>query len=375
MSGMGARSTFEVSGPTGQPQLIDTENLVFWVAVVATVYSGFHWIQTIPAEPLVQALPAINWAAMIQWALYGGVLLAVIYHHQLFVRRSRVIVTGAVLWGGIVATWFASKANAAGQDLLVHRFGIDAGSDWVLAIAATTNEESLKVLGVIVLVLLPLTRVRSTLDGLFYGMIIGLAFQVFEDYIYTIQNSTDLSYVFGYLIARGFVSGLFAHAMYTGITGAGIGFFVSRRDLALGVRIAVAVGAFAAAWTVHLLWDSPLLNDLPGGRFTTILVKGIPTLAIIVFSLRAARNSERAAWNRFVEARIDSSLLTSDDVAALQTLRTRRAARSAAADAGGRRAKEAEHVRQNTLLRYVQAVAEEGVDSERAQRHRDGLVD
>lgn len=88
----------------------------------------------------------------------------------------------------------------------------------------------LKTLGVVVLVLLPLAGVRSTLDGCFYGMMIGLGFAVVEDYLYTNQYAGDLGTVANDVWTRGLVDGLWTHAVYTGIVGAGIGYLVSRRD-------------------------------------------------------------------------------------------------------------------------------------------------
>ena len=144
--------------------------------------------------------------------------------------------------------WFAANANTALESIFTQVFSPEWNQRWGLAISAATNEESLKLLGVIVLVLLPLTCVRSTLDGLFYGMMVGLGFQVVEDYMYTVGQAFTLGDALNFLFTRGVVAGLFAHAVYTGITGAGLGYLISRRDKSMGMRILVAVAAFAAAW-------------------------------------------------------------------------------------------------------------------------------
>lgn len=80
------------------------------------------------------------------------------------------------------------------------------------------NEESLKLLGVAALFLLPRARLVSALDGLFRGAVLGLGFLVVEDYIYTVQQSAGVGDVVGFLVSRGFVAGLFAHASYTAPT-------------------------------------------------------------------------------------------------------------------------------------------------------------
>lgn len=369
------QSTFQIEGgPTGRPQLVDTVNLVFWVALLVTVYSALNLFREITAIPTLQILPALGWAAVIQWTFYAAAFLILVSRHQLFVRRSPFIVAGALAWGGLVATYFASKANAAFQDLIVHWFGLNTDEVWITAFAAATNEEILKVLGVIVIFMLSKTMARSTLDGMFYGAMVGLGFQVVEDFLYTVQQSFDLYGVFGFLIDRGFIAGLFAHAVYTGVTGAGIGFFVSRRDKPMVLRIAVAVGCFSLAWLTHLIWDSPMFSDL-GNGFLTVLVKGIPILAAALFGLRLARRTERDSWNRFVEEIIDPSVLTASDSAALQSHQTRRSAQKRAGEAAGDVASKTVRNLQEAQLRYVQTVAEEGPSSTRAQQWRDRITD
>ena len=57
-----------------------------------------------------------------------------------------------------------------------------------------------------------------------------LGFQVVEDFTYTIQQSADLSSVVGFLFVRGLLTGIFSHAAYTAVTGAGLGYCIARRD-------------------------------------------------------------------------------------------------------------------------------------------------
>ncbi len=361
--------------PLGRAHLIDTQSFVFWVFAVVVVYSGIHLFSSISHNQGVQAFPANNWLALVQWTLYGGVFLGVVYSHQLFVRRSAWVTVGALAWGGVAATWFASQANASLQDIFSHWFALDFNERWGVALSAATIEELLKTLGLVVLALLPLAKVRSTLDGWFYGMMIGLGFQVFEDYLYTVSQSGDLTQVFQFLIQRGFFTGLWAHAIYTGIVGVGVGYFVSRKDRSFLVRLGVAVGLFAVAWFFHFIWDAPLLNDWLGdsrGAFlATVLIKGLPALGIMLLVLRWGRNHERTVWAKFVRDHISRDLVSDADTEALLSRRSRRTAQKSAKKSGGHHAAEKQRQLQRAQLTYVQTVSEEGAQSLRAREAAD----
>jgi RsiW-degrading membrane proteinase PrsW (M82 family) len=356
----------------GRAHLVDTQSFVFWVFAVAVVYSGIHLFSNITSSPVLQVNPAVGWWALILWSLYAIAFLAIIYHHQLFVRRSAWVTVGALLWGGVVATWFAVKANAAMEDLFDHWFAADFNDRWGTAIAAATNEELLKTLGIVVLLLLPLARVRSTLDGWFYGCMIGLGFQVVEDYIYTTAEAGDLGGVWEFVLQRGFIAGLWAHAVYSGIIGAGVGYLVTRKDQPLAKRILIAVGLFAVVWFFHFAWDAPYLNERfgesTGGFLAVVLIKGLPALLTLLLVVRWGRDHERKVWTAFVDGTIDPDIVSEQEAADLLSRRSRRAARRRAGHEGGRRAGHLRKRLQLAQLRYVQDVQETGADSTHAKQ-------
>jgi RsiW-degrading membrane proteinase PrsW (M82 family) len=363
--------------PTGRPTLFDLQSFVFWIFVAVVVYGGIHTYSAITGAPILAVAPGIGWLALVLWALYGAAFLAIVYTHQLFVRRSPLITVAALLWGAFAATWFASHANAALEDVFSHWFALDFNDRWGAAIAAATNEESLKLLGLVALVLLPLAGVKSVLDGFYYGAMIGLGFQVVEDYTYTILNSANNTDVVGFIFTRGFVGGIWSHALYTGIAGAGVGYLVSRRDRPWLTRIGVAVGLFAVAWGFHFLWDTPFLNDWVGDSFGAQLlafaIKGVPALITLLVILRWGRNQERRVWSEFVDGNVDRELISEAEARALLDRKSRKAARKEASDAKGRKAGRLQKHLQYAQLRYAQSVAEEGADSARATEKADSI--
>jgi RsiW-degrading membrane proteinase PrsW (M82 family) len=354
--------------PVGRPTLVDPESFVFWLLAVTVAFSGLYLVQEITSAPGVVALPAIGWLSLVEWTIYAIGFLSFVYHHQLFVRRSPLITLAAFAWGGVVSTWFAARANAALGDIFTHLWSTSFHEKWGASIAAASNEELLKATGLLVLVLLPRVRIRSTLDGWFYGTMIGLGFQVVEDYIFTVQQSNSLTEAVGFVIRRGFYSGLWAHAVYTGIVGAGVGYLVSRRDRTRFVRVGVFVALFAIAWLFHFAWDLPGINDWfgdgTGAFFLVILFKGVPALATLLFVVRRARVHERTVWSSYVHASVDRELVSEQEIVDLLSRHTRRAACARAASTGGSAQRHRCKALQRAQLAYVQAAMEDGTDGQ-----------
>ena len=143
------------------------------------------------------------------------------------------------------------------------------------------------------------------MDGFVYGAMVGLGFAVVEDVLYFIAifGGTPSGVLAGFYV-RVISSGLYGHVLYTGLSGMGIAYFVSRRgEETRSKRIGVAVLLFLVAAFGHFLWDSPLLNFFPG-RLDTVgdwlqiplaaAIKGIP--ARVRDRARQARPSARARW-------------------------------------------------------------------------------
>ena len=98
-----------------------------------------------------------------------------------------------------------------------------------------------------------------------------------------------------------------------------------------------------------------------------ILLKGAPALLILLLSLRWGREHERPEWSEFVDAHIDPALVTADDRVSLLDHAGRKAARKESHKWGGHKAAHARKALQTVQLEYVQAVREDGADSERAR--------
>jgi RsiW-degrading membrane proteinase PrsW (M82 family) len=289
-------------------------------------------------QQFVQSQPFWGPATLVVWAVYALPLLAAILAVDYFEREPAWLVAFAAAWGGLVATGLALSANQAVQTIVTTTGGANVAAQWGAAIAGPTDEEILKGLGIVVGALLARRRMRSPVDGFILGAVIGLGFQVVEDVVYTanvIGLGQDPAAAVGQMfLLRGIMGGLWSHAVYTGLTGLGIGYALTRTDWSRPVRVLAAVAGFVAAWSLHFLWNSPLLVDTTDWRL--VVVKGLPALLLLLAVLQRAQRADSAVYLPALAAVGTPLVATDDEIAALTDRRTRARARRAARATEGR---------------------------------------
>ncbi len=151
----------------------------------------------------------------------------------------------------LVATTVSIPASAALEDLVAKLGSPHLAADWGAALAAPTVEETAKTLGVVAIVLVARSQVNSVLDGVVYGAMVGLGFQIAEDIVFAVGavalagQGDQVQPVVATFLLRGFLSGVWSHTLFGALAGAGIGYLVVRRDRRLAHRIGVALLAGA----------------------------------------------------------------------------------------------------------------------------------
>lgn len=343
---------------------VDPRSLVFWVGIGLTVYGAIHLYPILLRS--VSTYPGPGTLAAILWAAYGLVLAVVLYKLELFERRSPATIVGAFVWGAVVVAGIGVVAAPAAHELVGKILGSDL-EDWVAAIAAPLVEEPLKMLGVVALAFIPGARIRSALDGLFFGLIVGLGFEVTESFLYTtqgaIQEGGTYAIVVLTFILRGIVGGLWNHPTFTGITGAGVGYFFASKASA-AKRWLVMLGSLLIAMVLHGFFDSPLLE---GNPFVASVVKGLPALILLLVLLRISRNRERAIFDAVGESDVPSDLVNADELQSLLTKSDRRKARKRIRKLSGVASAHALRRLQRAQVELVAAVGSDGLESKAAQ--------
>lgn len=349
---------------TAQPtrSFVDVRSLVFWVGGVLAVYGAIHIYPTVIGA--AQQAPQAAVVSAILWAAYGLVFALIVYRMELFERRSALTSLGAFLWGAVIVAGIGVTASPAMSDIVGGIIGTD--SEWIPAIAAPLSEEPLKMLGIIALAFIPGARIRTPLDGMYYGLLVGLGFEVTESFLFATQAGISMGGTVAPVVAsfvlRGIVGGLWNHPTFSAITGAGVGYFFSGVG-SLAKRWAVMIGTLIAAMFFHGLFDSPLL-EADGNVLVATLVKGLPAFVLLVVMFRMARNRERAIFAAAVDRDIPSDLITPEEGDTLLTKKARRRAARAVRKASGFAAGHAAKRLQRRQIELVSSIVDAGAESD-----------
>jgi RsiW-degrading membrane proteinase PrsW (M82 family) len=243
----------------------------------------------------------------------------------------------AFAWGGLVATTVSIPGSAALEDLVAKLGSPHLAADWGAALAGPTVEETAKTLGVVAIMLIARAQINSVLDGIVYGAMVGLGFQIVEDVVFSLAavalagQGDRVQPVVATFLVRGFLSGIWSHTLFGALGGAGLGYLVVRRDRSRAHRAGVAVLAVLGAWASHVLWNSPIFSDGLGnglsGLLTVLLLKGLPPLVLILLIVRRVHDNEADYYVAQLADVGDDELITNGELEVLGSGARRAAAR------------------------------------------------
>lgn len=353
--------------PVGVDGFFQPRRAAFWL-LVAFLALGLYTLVTM-FGPGLRVVPMAFFLGTTAWVLYTLPILLFFRRLDLFEELPWSGFALAFAWGGMGAVALALPANQAVQGLCAKLISPEFCAKWGPAMAGPTDEEPLKLLGVCLLVLVARNQFRTISSVMAVGAMVGLGFQVVEDLSYTVIGALnhvspdEVQPVVTMLVVRGFICGLWSHTAYTAVASFGVGYFVTRQHEPLGKRLVVAAGAFVFAWSMHFLWNSPLLVSGGGSNATAILVlplKGLPIVLAAILLWRVAQREERAHLAALAAHFVSPDLITADERAALGKIGRRRALRRALAKSHGRAAARLLARLQKIQLRLVRHTAEVG---------------
>ncbi|GAA4217286.1 PrsW family intramembrane metalloprotease [Actinocatenispora rupis] len=356
--------------PAAAGRTLSVRTPAFWMVLVLLGLGAWR-IGLIFADA-ARLYPQASVTAFILFALYAVPFILLVREVDYLEREPFVLLATAFAWGGVVATAMANVGNTAAVEILAKEFSPDFAARWGPALVGPTIEETLKALGVVAIVLLARRHVNSVVDGFVYGGLVGLGFQVVEDFIYSINavvlagDGDSIPPVVATFLVRGFLGGLWSHTLFTALVGAGVGYAVVREERPLRVRVGVAVLAYLGAWTLHFVWNSPLLGDGFGigvaGLIGALLLKGIPGFVAVLLLLHVARRHEAGYYLGRLNG-IEPVLVAPEEMDALVTARGRTAARKQAAAQAGLRADRAVRKLQRAQSRLAVEISRCGESS------------
>lgn len=316
--------------PAAETPLRLSRQAAFWLFLMllagSFIFVGVEQLTYFASAPGAWLLSIILLAAT---AIPAGLI---IYRLDQFEPEPASLIAVALIWGGVIALTFAGITNSSALTFLQHVMPASAVDSWGAAIVAPIDEEFYKGLGLVVIYLMARSEIGGAMDGLVYGAMIGLGFQVVENVQYFMlaagQSTGQVSAVVGMFFLRVVLSGLYSHMLFTGLLGFGFAYFVTQRSRSLGRRVGILTVCAVLAWAAHFVWNSPWLDSLgsqgAGAFVFSLIVKGLPFLALLVIMVIFARKREGQAFARLMASEVGGEAVTSEEFHILQSGRRRR---------------------------------------------------
>ena len=275
------------------------------------------------AVPSTAGLLVSALAAAMPVPLYTSVILWLDRHE----REPSWLLASAFVWGAVVATALAVVINTALEILLLIRLG----PEWALLLAAPVIapvvEESAKGAALLLIAWRLRHEFDNAVDGIVYGGLVGLGFAMTENVLYfgrayLAGGLPDVGFLF---LVRAVAVG-FAHSMFTGMAGAGLG--LARERPPGGGRWVLAVAGYLVGVGLHALWNlTALLGAIQGNPIRAVavdivalLLPGVWTLiGVLYFGWRR----ERRVIAEHLAAEIASGVVLAEELAVLTGPRAR----------------------------------------------------
>jgi RsiW-degrading membrane proteinase PrsW (M82 family) len=302
---------------------------LFWMLVGGCLlFVGIEQIGYFGSYPGAWLLSVVLLAAT---AIPAGII---IYRFDQFEPEPASLVAVAVVWGGVIAVTFAGLANELMFSFLQHVVPAVTVDSWAASLTAPINEELYKGAGLVIMYLMARREFDGVMDGLVYGAMIGLGFQVMENVQYFMLAAAgsdgEAGSVVSMFLLRVVLSGLYSHMLFTAFAGFGFAYFVTRREQTLTKRLGLLILCMALAWAAHFVWNSPWLESLmakgTGGFAGAIVIKGMPFVILLALLAVFARRREGQAFAQLMRSEVGSDTVTEEE---FQTLKSRRQRRKA----------------------------------------------
>ncbi|MFF3064637.1 PrsW family intramembrane metalloprotease [Oerskovia sp. NPDC057915] len=306
-----------------------------WLYWVCMVVAGFGMLQAVRQDLLLT--PEGLGIGILLAAVVTLLLTAVVRRLDLFEDEPGGMLVAAYAWGFVVAPTLVVVAN----DHLVSVFERTGLASWAAAVVGPTDEELIKLLGVVLVLYAGRAHVTRPLNGLVYGAMVGLGFEVSENISYIVQGalmdpSSDAVGALQVGLSRVLI-GLGGHAMFSAIAGFGIAYALVAFHVSTVRRVTTAVAAYALAWVLHFAWNAPeiFFPSSEAGAFGSVVLKYVVLVLAFVLVFRYARHIDHR-WFEAALADQPDDVVTPGETEALRSVHGRRAARKAARRAGGR---------------------------------------
>jgi RsiW-degrading membrane proteinase PrsW (M82 family) len=252
------------------------------------------------------------------------------------------VLAAAFLWGALVATLISVIAGGLLRDWIEGLVGKEVTSVLGPVASAPLSEELSKGLALLLLFSFLRHEFDNVLDGIVYGSLVGIGFAMTEDALYFVRAYTEAEDAGQAAVAslavlfylRAIIGGL-GHAVYTGTTGAALGF--ARETSSTFLKVVVPPIGLFLAMCQHATWNlfatamPGLLKSLhvSGALYLFVFAPlvsllligpGVLVLLVLVF---LAWGREAAAIREQLREEVALGTITADEYARLASTRRR----------------------------------------------------
>lgn len=246
----------------GSPLRRPTYGCLFMVALLILLGIAFvgHlaiWI----LEPLPAITVFITTMALATVASIPAVILLWLLDRR--ERESVWLFAGAVLWGAAISTGVSALLNALGFGFISLGLEVAGGLEGdvlgellAAALVAPPVEEMAKGLALLVLFWFLRAEFDNLRDGIIYGALVGLGFNIAEVALYVMKGFVETGIApYGEQFAARFVFlGINGHLLWSALCGAGIG--LARQTANGCLKLLAPVGGYCLAVLGHALNNS-----------------------------------------------------------------------------------------------------------------------
>jgi len=312
------------------------------VGAVALLLLGCTLLLVVGSVPNATALALSTGAAVIPATVYAWIVVRLDRYEQ---EPPRAL-AAAFAWGAVGAVVFSVLGGVAFQFVVAGALDSDdLGAVANIILGAPLVEETFKGVALVALTIGYRRELDNTLDGLIYGALIGLGFAFTENILYFGGAYLEDGLVgLGLLFLGRAVIGGWGHAVYTGITGAAIGWARGRYRRGV-LRFVVPFLGWCLAVLLHALWNGGAVfvatNAGPDTGFLEsllplALVVVLPAVVLLYVVARISHRRELAILREQLGPEVESGALLATEYSAITEDRPRREALRAASAAGGR---------------------------------------
>lgn len=316
------------------------------LAIVALVLLGCTLLLVVSSVPNPIALAISTLAAIIPAAIYARIVIRLDCYEQ---EPPRAL-AAAFGWGAVGAIVFSVIGSIVFDVALTASFNSAAlGGLGSVVLGAPLIEETFKGIALLAITAVYRQELDNTLDGLIYGALIGLGFAFTENILYfggafLEGGVASLGVLF---VGRAVIGGL-GHAIYTGFTGAAIGWARGRYQRG-GLRIIVPFLGWCLAVLFHASWNFGAVYlaatvEQTGNPITVlwtmlaplavaVILPGVLLLTIVAI---LSRRRQLAILREQLRPELVAGVLTTWEYAAITDDRLRRESLRRAARVGGR---------------------------------------